>query len=413
MSAFRHYALAAVVISSALSNPAVADEDRQSFTTIERGRYLATVGDCIACHTKPGGKPFAGGLAIETPFGTIVSPNITPDRETGIGRWSDDEFVRAMQVGIGRNGKHLYPALPYPSFTKVSRNDILSIKTYLGTLDPEINAVEPNQLPFPFNVRASLIIWNALNFTPGELQPRADRSAEWNRGAYLVEGLGHCAACHTPKTLTGGDEKAEAYRGGVIQNWFAPALTNDDRTGLGKWSVSDVVQYLKTGHNKFAAASGPMAEVVSYSTSRLAEPDLAAIAIFLKDSPGKSTAPAAIAANDPGFSNGKDMYRASCSACHGQEGAGVTGLFPTLAGSASVQSANATSMIRVVLQGVRSVATERAVTGAAMPAFDRKYSDKEIAQILTYIRNDWDNRATPVAAGDVERLRKTLATQGQ
>ena len=413
MSALRHLALVTAIAASTLASPASADEDKQSFTTIERGRYLATAGDCIACHTRPSGKPFAGGLAIETPFGNIVSPNITPDRETGIGSWTDDEFVRAMQEGIGRHGQHLYPAFPYPSFTKVSRTDILAIKTYLGTLDPEINAVVSNQLPFPFSVRASLIAWNALNFTPGEWQPRADRSAEWNRGGYLVEGLGHCAACHTPKTITGGDERSETYKGGVIQNWFAPALTNDDRTGLGKWSVPDVVEYLKTGHNKFAAASGPMAEVVRYSTSRLAEPDLAAIAIYLKDSPGTSTVPAAIAANDPGFSAGKDMYRASCSACHGQDGAGVKGLFPALAGSGSVQSINVTSMIRVVLQGVRSVATDRAVTGAAMPAFDSKYSDEQIAQILTYIRNDWGNRAAPASVGEVTTLRKSLASESK
>ena len=413
MSARRHLALLAALAASALSSPGFADENNQSFTAIERGRYLTTAGDCIACHTKPGGKPFAGGLAIETPFGNIVSPNITPDRETGIGRWSDEEFVRAMQQGIGRNGQHLYPAFPYPSFTKASRNDILAIKTYLGTIEPEVNAVVSNQLPFPFNVRASLIVWNALNFTPGELQPRADRSPEWNRGGYLVEGLGHCAACHTPKTLTGGDEKGEAYKGGVIQNWFAPALTNDDRTGLGRWSVPDVVEYLKTGHNRFAAASGPMAEVVGDSTSHLAEPDLAAIATYLKDIPGGSSAAPAIATGDQSFNAGKDMYRASCSACHGQDGAGIKGLFPALAGSGSVQSANATSMIRVVLQGVRSVATERAVTGPAMPPFDKRYSDQQIAQLLTYIRNDWGNRAAAVATGDVTTLRKTLATEGQ
>ena len=396
-----------------VSGIALADENRQSFDLIERGRYLATVGDCVACHSAPNKKPFAGGLAIETPFGVLVSPNITPDAETGIGKWNDDEFVRAMREGIGRHGEYLYPAFPYPNFTKATRDDVLAIKAYLNTLDPVDNAVETNRLPFPFNIRTSLLVWNALNFKPGEFQPQADRSAEWNRGAYLVEGLAHCGACHTPKTLTGGDKTDLTYQGAVIQNWFAPALTNDPRTGLGKWDVQDVVSYLKTGHNKYAAASGPMAEVVVNSTSKLEEADLAAIAVYLKDVPGTPPAATTVSSQDADFMAGRQFYHDQCAACHRLDGSGVPNLFPSLAGAASVQSNDATSLIRVTLQGVRSVATPKAPTGPGMPSFSWKYSDRQISQILTYIRNDWDNKGRAITADEVASLRKTLAREGQ
>ena len=407
-----------LALTGSVVSPAHADDNRQSFNVIERGRYLATAGDCIACHTSPNGKPFTGGLPIETPFGTLVSPNITPDRETGIGNWSDEDFIRAMHEGIGRHGQYLYPAFPYPSFTRVTRDDVLAIKAYLGTLDPVVNSVVSNQLSFPFNIRTSLLAWNALNFTPGEFKPDPGRSAEWNRGAYLVEGLGHCTACHTAKTLTGGDDATKRYGGGVIQTWLAPALTNDPRVGLGRWSADDIVAYLKTGHSKFGAASGPMAEVVSDSTSRMTVEDLHAMAIYLKGdrTDAISTVPAPARSNrgeDLNFAAGKNMYRASCSACHGMDGSGVPSMFPALAGSPAVQSDDATTLIRVVLQGVRSVSTPSAPTGPGMPSYNYKYSDAEVAQILNYIRSDWGNSAPVVSPDTVKTLRNTLAREGQ
>ncbi len=408
MNQFQHSSTLAFALLFAASLPASSNELDKTFPSIERGRYLTTVGDCIACHTAPGGKPFAGGLAIETPFGKIVSPNITPDRKTGIGAWSDAAFRGAMKEGIDNNGNHLYPAFPYQYYTRVSDKDVIDIRSYLNTLEPVSNEVVSNQLPFPFNIRTSLIGWNLINFTAGDFKPNAQKSEEWNRGAYLVEGLGHCAACHTPKNITGGDKGGLSYNGGVIQNWYAPALTNDNRVGLGKWTEAEVVDYLKTGHNQYAAASGPMAEVVGYSTSQMSYEDLSAIAVYLKQFPEKQTSVAAFSKTDAGFIAGKDIYQASCSACHSGNGKGVLNMLPALAESGAVQSDDPTSLIRVILNGAQSVATTSKPTGAAMPSFSWKYSDAQIANVLNYIRNDFGNSANPVSASQVKKLRATL-----
>ena len=235
---------------------AASAQNFQSFEVIERGRYLAVLADCAACHTAPGGQPFAGGLALLTPFGKLVAPNITPDRETGIGDWTDDEFVAAMHDGRGRGGIRLYPAMPYPAYTKMTRDDVLAIRAYLATVEPVSNAVDVNQLPFPFNIRFSLVFWNWLNFTGGRYQPVAQKSAEWNRGAYIVQGAGHCGTCHTPKTLLGGDKIGRPFAGATLQGWFAPDITTDPRKGIGGWSKDDIAQYLKSGAN---AGSGGVA----------------------------------------------------------------------------------------------------------------------------------------------------------
>src|SRR5580693_241650 len=261
----------ALLVSSSLCLPAVAlaaGIDGQDFNQTERGRYLSIVGDCAACHTLPGsGHALAGGRVLETPFGSLLSPNITPDAVTGIGAWTDDEFVNSMTKGTGRKGTHLFPAMPYTYYTKISRDDALAIRAYLSTLPPVHNEVRSDQLPFPLNVRENLVAWDRLFFRPGEFQPDAGKSAEWNRGAYLTEGLGHCGLCHTPKNELGGDERDRAMQGYALQGWFAADLTNDRRRGLGSWSVDDIAAYLKTGVNKFAAATGLMAETVGDSTS--------------------------------------------------------------------------------------------------------------------------------------------------
>ena len=229
------------------SDPAMSRADGQGFAQIERGRYLTTAADCGACHTTPGGAPFAGGRPIETPFGNILAPNITPDAETGIGAWSDADFDAAVRQGKRRDGTLLYPAMPFPSYAKMSRDDVLAIRAYLQTVAPAHNPVVADQLPFPFNIRASMLVWDALYFEPGEFKPDSAKSAAWNRGAFLVEGPGHCGACHTPKTLLGGDEKSQALQGYQIQGWFAPDITNEARRGLGGWSVDDIVAYLRIG----------------------------------------------------------------------------------------------------------------------------------------------------------------------
>ncbi|HKW53709.1 MAG TPA: cytochrome c [Stellaceae bacterium] len=393
------------------SAASAATRDRQDFATIERGRYLAVVGDCAACHTEAGGKPYAGGRAIETPFGNLLASNLTPDRDTGIGAWSDDDFVSAVQRGRSRGGVRLYPAMPYNYYTKMTRADVLAIRAYLGTLEPVHHQVTSNQLPFPFSIRASMAVWNALFFTPGTFKPVADKPAEWNAGAYLVEGAGHCGACHTAKNFLGGDKTSHALEGGVLQGWYSPNLTGDKRAGLGSWSPEEIVAYLKSGHNAAAAATGPMSEVVTDSTSQMTDGDLRAIAAFLKDQPATTAEPGAIAATDPAMRTGEAIYADNCAACHAMSGDGVARLFPALKGSPSTQSADPTSLIRVVLQGARSVATASAPTGPAMPAFDWKLSDAQVAAVLTYIRNSWGNAAAAVSAGEVRRSRGKLASQ--
>ncbi|HTY70295.1 MAG TPA: cytochrome c [Alphaproteobacteria bacterium] len=411
-------ALSLLVTSAACARAAPPVEraeiahDHQSFEDIERGRYLATLADCTACHTEPGGKPYAGGRAIETPFGNLLAPNITPDIETGIGSWADDDFVNALQVGRSHGGTRLYPAMPYPYYTKMAREDILAIRAYLDALEPVYHPVHSNQLPFPFDIRASMIGWNWLFFTPGRFEPAAGKSDEWNRGAYLVQGPGHCGACHTEKNFLGGDKNSEALQGGTLQGWFSPNVTGNPRQGLGSWSVDDVVAYLKTGQNRIGAATGPMAEVISDSTSHLTDADLKAIAVYLKDQPSPPAPTTAMAADDPAMKAGQAIYKDQCAACHRDDGTGVPRIFPAMKGNPDVQSANPTTLIRVVLHGTQNVATPYAPTGAAMPSFFWKLTDMQVASVLTYVRNSWGNVAPAVSARDVSSGRAQQLSQG-
>jgi mono/diheme cytochrome c family protein len=409
----------ALLLCAALSPVTAAHAgsiDNQSFDQVERGRYLSIAGDCGACHTLPGsGHDLAGGRALETPFGNLIAPNITPDPVTGIGAWTDDEFVNAMTKGTGRNGTHLFPAMPYTYYTRISRDDALAIRAYLNTIPPVHNEVRPDQLPFPLSVRANLVAWDRLFFKPGEFQPDPSKSAEWNRGAFLTEGLGHCGLCHTPKNELGGDEQSRAMQGYALQGWFAADLTNDPRRGLGSWSVDDIAAYLKTGHNKFASATGLMAEEINDSTSKLTDADLRAIAVYLKDRPGD---PANAAQNNavPGpptpesstMKIGQQIYADECAGCHKADGNGAPGLFPALAGTPIVQQSDPTSLLHVVLRGAAGLATPKAPTAAGMPAFAWVLNDDQAAAVLTYIRNSWGNRAPAVTASDANKARATL-----
>jgi mono/diheme cytochrome c family protein len=388
--------------------------DKQSFEVIEHGRYMARAADCSACHTAPGGKLFAGGGALETPFGILLAPNITPDLATGIGGWTDDEFVNAVQNGIGHGGIHLYPAMPYTYYTKMTREDVIAIRAYLDTVEPVQNKVIANQLPFPFNQRETMIGWNELYFSAGEFKPDPSKSPEWNRGAYIVEGAEHCGLCHTPKNAMGGDKNEQAMQGSVLQNWYAPNITGDRRLGIGDWTAEDIVLYLKTGRNRYDIASGPMADAVVHTTSHLTDVDLRAIAAYLKDlPPGGGGLPQPVAVLDPTMQRGQAIYDQQCAACHAVGGEGIVGLFPRLSGAPLVQQAQATSLIRVVLEGSRAVATDAAPTGPAMPSFAWKLSDADIASVLTYIRNSWGNAAAPVSAGDVSNMRQALHRAAQ
>jgi mono/diheme cytochrome c family protein len=402
--------LAIAILVVGLGGTAAA-QSHQSFDRIERGRYLAVLSDCAACHTTPGGQPFAGGLALQTPFGILVAPNITPDQETGIGNMTNAEFLATLHDGRGHNGKRLYPAMPYPAYTGMSDEDVLAIRAYLATVTPVSNKVISNQLPFPLNIRLAMVFWNALNFTPGRYQDDPQKSAEWNRGAYIVKGAAHCGTCHTPKTVLGGDRNSAALTGATLQGWFAPDITNDPHRGIGGWSKDDLVQYLKTGTNDWTLASGPMAEAVTHSTSRMIDEDISAIATYLKDSGLGRPAPRPdpVAADDSAMRAGAAIYKDSCAACHRDAGTGESHLFPRFAGSALVQSSDPTTLVRVVLQGTRAASTPSMPTAPAMPAFDWRLNDAQVAAVLTYIRNSWGNAAAPVASDAVSRQRTSLA----
>jgi mono/diheme cytochrome c family protein len=402
----------AAMVSVGVAN-AESGIDTQNFRQIERGRYLAIVGDCAACHTLPGSdRAYAGGRPIETPFGELVAPNITPDPQTGIGAWTSQEFIDAMTRGTGRNGTHLYPAMPYTYYTKVTRDDALAIRAYLNTVPAVYNPVKADQLPFPLNIRASMVVWNELFFTPGEFQPRADKTEEWNRGAYLAEGLGHCGLCHTPKNFFGGDKTSERLKGYALQGWFAADITNDRRRGVGSWSVDEIASYLKLGHGRNTLGTGLMAETISQSTSHMTEADLKAIATYLKDPAARSAngnqSPSKVASDRADVKMGAKIYADECSGCHGADGKGAAGLFSTLDGSAIVQQADPTSLLHVVLRGARSVATDKAPTGSAMPEFGWLLNDDQVAAVLTYIRNAWGNAAPAVNAREVGKARRSF-----
>lgn len=400
--------LAALLLSTASSF--AGGSDPQEFTQIQRGRYLAILSDCSSCHTVPGsGHPFAGGRAIETPFGNIVAPNITPDPETGIGSWSDEAFDAAVRHGIRRNGSRLYPAMPYNAYTKMSRDDVLAIRAYLNTITPVRNAVVADTLPFPFNIRAAMRVWDVLYFKEGDYRPDPNQSAEWNRGAFLVSGPAHCGACHTPKTFLGGDKTNQYLEGAYLQGWSAPNITNDARLGLGRWSKADIVSYLKSGHNHITAATGPMGEVVTLSTAQMTDPDLNAIATYLKSLPGRTEATSSLSANDPAMVAGGAIYRDQCSACHGLDGKGVAELFPSIADSSMVKSNDPTTSIRIVLRGARSVGTSSQPTAPGMPSYGRQLNDDEVAAVLTYMRNNWGGAATAVTSEQVSKVRLDTA----
>ncbi|MGH6683392.1 MAG: c-type cytochrome [Pseudolabrys sp.] len=393
----------------ALGSPLRAAAGDQNFTQVECGRYLATASDCVACHTVPGsGKPFAGGRPIETPFGKIVSANITPDNDTGIGSWTDEQFDRAVRLGIRPDGKRLYPAMPFNAYTKMSRKDVSAIRAYLMTVDAVHNQVTSNTLPFPFNIRSVMRIWDALYFTKGEFKPDPKKSAEWNRGAFLVEGPGHCGACHTPKSFLGGDKNSEYLQGSPLQGWVTPNITNDNVAGLGTWSAGDIVSYMRTGHNRITAATGPMTEEVENSSSKMTDSDLKAIATYLKALPGNPGNTQPLGANDPTMMAGQAIFRDQCSACHSIDGKGVAQLFPSLADSSMLRSRDPRNAIRLVLRGARSAATDAEPTAPGMPSFGRQLDDNQIAAVLTYARNAWGRPAPAVTAADVNSARHQL-----
>ena len=382
--------------------------------TISRGEYLARAGDCVACHSQPTGKPFAGGRPMATPFGSFYVPNITPDDETGIGRWTSDEFYRMMHTGVSRDGSLMYPVMPFASYTKVTRADSDAIFAYLMSVPPVTLANRPHALNFPFNQRDVLLGWRTLYFKQGEYVAEAKQTAQWNRGAYLVQGLGHCAMCHTAINALGGSSESKAFEGGMIpnQNWYAPSLTSNREAGLGSWEVQDIADLLQAGASHRGAVYGPMAEVVYNSLQYLSDEDAQAMAVYLKALPQRDSEPPptsqARLVNPTTLELGRKVYGVQCSVCHGDEGQGQTPAYPPLAGNPSITMSSPVNSIRMVLNGGYAPGTRKNPRPHGMPPFAHVLGDDEVSAVVTYIRVAWGNGGTPVAAAQANTLRKAL-----
>jgi mono/diheme cytochrome c family protein len=376
--------------------------------TVQKGEYLARAGDCTSCHTAAGGQPFAGGLKMDTPFGFMLTPNITPDDETGIGLWSADDFYRALHNGVNKKGQDLYPVMPYTFYTKVTRADSDAIFAYLRSQTPVRNDVDVNNLNFPFDIRLTQLFWRELFFTEGTFAPDQGKTEQWNRGAYLVEGLGHCSACHSPRNILGGIEKGEQFTGARVDHWFALNLTSNLRTGIGAWSDLDMIDYLRKGAAKReSTALGPMAEVVHNSLSYLTDADILAIAIYLKSLPAKTSPDASAPVAPDRSKKAAELYVTNCGVCHQAKGAGVAGVFPRLAGNPVVLAPDPANVLSVVLAGV-----PQRNGYMPMPSFAPTLNDKEIAAIVNYVRTNWGNTEPGLIAPEtVEQFRKTIGAK--
>ncbi|WP_413541326.1 c-type cytochrome [Gibbsiella quercinecans] len=365
------------------------------------GEYVEKAGDCTACHTSENGAPLAGGRRFSTPIGDIYATNITPDKQHGIGAYSFEDFDRAMRQGIAKDGHHLYPAMPYTAYARMSAADMHALYDYLmHDVDPNPTANRRSDIPWPLSMRWPLAAWNLLFHDDTPYQPDARQSAEWNRGAYLVQGLGHCGSCHTPRGLAmqekALDNASPLYLSGAeLDGWYA--------TGLRGLEPGAVAALLKTGRSRHAAVAGPMAEVVTHSTQYLNDADLQSIGLYLHSL--ASAVPAVQSAGAADSSSGKQTYAMYCSTCHGNQGEGSDNAIPALAGNPSVTASNPLTALRVVLEGAQTPITEH---GAAlsMPGYAWALDDRQVADLMNYLRGSWGNQAAPVTAGQVKETRK-------
>lgn len=372
------------------------------------GEYLARVGHCAGCHSARGGAAYAGGAAIATPFGTVFASNLTPDAGTGIGRWTGQDFWRALHNGRGAGGRLLVPACPYPNFSIASAADVRDLFAFLRTLPAVAQPNRPHELRFPFGTQAALAVWRALWFRPGAPPHDATKSAAWNRGAYLAGGLAHCNACHGARNAWGATDGALDFSGGTIpmQGWVAPALDDAHEAGVANWPAADVVALLADGRNGHASVNGPMAMVVARSTSHLQREDLAAMAEFLRSLPPRRP-PREVAAPPPPeqLQLGAQIWKDHCAGCHGEQGEGAPPLVPALAGNRAAGLDSPANLLRVVLGGAFGPSTPAHPRPFGMPPFANRLSDEEIAAVATHLRWQWGPRAPAVGATDVDRAR--------
>jgi cytochrome c553 len=379
-------------------------------SAVARGAYLARVGNCIACHTERGGIPFAGGRAIETPFGTVYSSNITPDNPNGIGAWSANDFWKALHDGRSRDGHLLAPAFPYPNYTWVTREDSDAIYAFLRSLPAANRKNTPQALRWPYSTQAALYAWRTLYFKPQVFAPDTSKPAEWNRGAYLVRGLGHCSACHTTRNAFGAQSDMMDLSGGVIpmQNWYAPSLSSKAEAGVGDWDIARVQRLLLSGVAPRGTVLGPMAEVVLQSTQYLSADDARAIAVFLKSLPQRAGEPV----NAPPLplrvaERGAKVYRDRCAQCHGDKGEGVAGAYPALAGNRAVNLPVSANLVQVVLGGGFAPATSGNPKPFGMPPYATILGDEDVAAVISHIRMSWGNHSGAVSELDVSTQRSS------
>jgi mono/diheme cytochrome c family protein len=385
------------------------------------GEYLARAGDCVACHSVPGGKAFAGGLKMGSPLGAIYSTNITPDPQTGIGNYNLEDFDRAVRRGIAKDGHRLYPAMPYPSYAKLTDTDVAALYDFFMKEVPPVHQENlKNEIPTLLSFRWPLAIWSLLFTTSGSYVTKSDHDADWNRGAYLVQGLGHCGACHTPRGIAFqekalDDSGADYLSGALLDAWYAPDLRGDARTGLGSWSKDDLVDFLKNGHNRGETAFGSMIDVVNNSTPYLSDGDIEAIGIYLKSLLATSTQQAFVyddattvaLSSGHASQSGATVYTGTCANCHGFDAKGFGPYTPALAGNPIVLDNDPSSLINLVLNGSNPLVVKGTPDAYRMPQFREQYSDQDVADVVTFIRNGWGNQAPAVTAGQVAELRKT------
>lgn len=412
--------IAHIVLLMTLAATAQADlqqrgalDSTSAESLVQRGRYIAIAGNCATCHTARGGDRFAGGVRFETRFGTLYSTNITPDAQRGIGRWTEQQFTKALREGVAADGKHLYPAFPYTSFTRLTDADIRALFAYLKTQPPSAQSPPKNALAFPFNQRRLLGLWKALYFQPGPYRPDPQRSPEWNRGAYLVQGAGHCSACHTPRNLLGAERAGWAYTGGVYLEegpngkfrLHSSVNLTQAATGLGSWSVDDIGAYLKTGMNSHMNTNGQMNAVIMNSTRHLSDADVRAMAVYLKSLPPKQQQQASRASAQM-LRAGETLYDVHCGECHLPTGLGSREAAPALAGNPLVQAVHPASLINAVLFGPQATHPPLPRTWRKrMQPYAEQLSDEELAALASFLRSAWGNQAASVSAEEVEAQR--------